>query len=89
LKFYSKIEFQIDVHNQPSYLRVSSDPKHFEPLIEISKKRLTRFAIGIPTVKRNGTSYLKEMLESLLGAMNGVEKEKVQIVLLVAEVNLA
>ena len=53
-----------------------------------NSKRLTaHLVIGISTVKRENNSYLITMLDSLFRAMNNKEKDKVLIVLLIAEVN--
>ena len=54
--------------------------------IEISKKRNSLISIGIPTVRRNNASYLKQTLDSLLYSMTNEEKKLVLIVVFIAEV---
>jgi hypothetical protein len=56
--------------------------------IEKSKKRNSFISIGIPTVRRNNASYLKQTLDSLLYSMTNEEKKLVLIVVFIAEVNL-
>ena len=43
--------------------------------------------LGIPTIKREKTSYLLETLKSLFDAMNDLEKSDALIVIMIAEVS--
>ena len=60
--------------------------QNFPLKIEISKKRNSLISIGIPTVRRNNASYLKQTLDSLLYSMTNEEKKLVLIVVFIAEV---
>ena len=79
----------------PSSLKVHSHLKHLNPIYLMPKFKLKyskRFTsapsliIGISTVKRENSTYLITMLESLFRAMNNKEKDQVLVVLLIAEV---
>ena len=59
---------------------------NFEHKIEITQGRFDSIAIGIPTIKRPNSSYLKATLDSLFFAMNADERDSVLIVVLIAEV---
>ena len=54
--------------------------------MEISKKRDSLISIGIPTIRRNNVSYLKQTLDSLFYSMTNEEKKFVLIVVFIAEV---
>ena len=54
--------------------------------IHISQDRNASISIGIPTVKRNGTSYLNETVTSLLQNLSEDEKIDVLFVVFISEV---
>ncbi len=90
----SKLNLNESLISFPSAFKVHSHLKHLNPIYLMPKfklknsKRLTaHLVIGISTVKRENNSYLITMLDSLFRAMNNKEKDKVLIVLLIAEVN--
>ena len=55
------------------------------PKFLLSKNRQSSIVIGVPTIKREKTSYLLETLKSLLDAMNDVEKADTLVVIIIAE----
>lgn len=57
-----------------------------QPKFKLSKNRFASIVIGIPTIKRDKTSYLLETLKSLLDAMNDLEKTEALIVVFIPEV---
>ncbi len=57
-----------------------------QPKFKLSKNRNAPFVIGVPTIKREKTSYLLETLKSLFDAMNDLEKTDVLVVVLIAEI---
>jgi len=60
-----------------------------QPKFKISKNRFASIVIGIPTTKREKTSYLLETLKSVLDAMNELEKSEALIVVMIAEVMIS
>jgi len=54
--------------------------------IEITQNRHSLISIGISTIKRPNSSYLKETLDSLFYSINTEEKKLVLIIVLIAEV---
>ena len=58
------------------------------PKFKQSKNRFTTLVIGIPTIKREKTSYLLETLKSLFDSLNDSEKSEVLVVVMIAEVIL-
>ncbi len=54
----------------------------------ISKLRFAKIVIGLPTVKRDKTSYFFETIKSLFDSMNEDEKLNVLVVVMIAEVNI-
>ena len=56
-----------------------------QPKFKQSKNRFATIAIGVPTIKREKTSYLLETLKSLFDAMNELEKTEVLVVVMIAE----
>jgi len=58
-----------------------------QPKFKLSKNRYASYVIGIPTIKREKTSYLLETLKSLFDAMNDLEKTDVLVVVLIAEID--
>ena len=63
-------------------------PHLVQPKFKQSKNRFTTMVIGIPTIKREKTSYLLETLKSLFDSMNDLEKSEVLVVVMIAEVIL-
>ena len=59
-----------------------------QPRFKQSNDRFARISIGVPTIKREKTSYLLETLKSLFDAMNDLEKNDALIVVMIAEVKL-
>jgi alpha-1,3-mannosylglycoprotein beta-1,4-N-acetylglucosaminyltransferase A/B len=60
----------------------------FSPKFIQSKSRSkVSIVIGIPTIKREKTSYLLETLKSLLDSMNDLEKSDILVVVLIAEID--
>ena len=59
-----------------------------QPKFKQAKNRFTNLVIGIPTIKRDKTSYLLETIKSLFDSMNEQEKENVLVVILIAEVKI-
>lgn len=57
-----------------------------QPKFKISKNRRATISIGIPTIKREKTSYLLETLKSLFDAMNDLEKLEALVVVIIPEV---
>lgn len=57
-----------------------------QPKFKLSRNRFASIVIGIPTIKREKTSYLLETLKSLFDAMNDLEKSDALIVVMIAEV---
>ena len=55
-----------------------------QPKFKLSKNREATIAIGIPTIKREKTSYLLETVKSVLDAMNELEKSDALIVIMIA-----
>jgi hypothetical protein len=60
--------------------------QNLEYKIEISQNRHSLISIGISTIKRPNSSYLKETLDSLFYSINAEEKKLVLIIVLIAEV---
>lgn len=58
-----------------------------QPKFKLSKNRFASIVIGIPTIKREKTSYLLETLKSLFDAMNDLEKAEALVVVFIPEVN--
>lgn len=56
-----------------------------QPKFKLSKNRFATIVIGIPTIKREKTSYLLETLKSVFDAMNELEKSEALIVVMIAE----
>ena len=57
-----------------------------QPKFKLSKGRTASIVIGVPTIKREKTSYLLETLKSLFDAMNDLEKTDALVVVMIAEV---
>lgn len=57
-----------------------------QPKFKLTKNRFASIVIGIPTIKRDKTSYLMETIKSVLDAMNELEKSEALIVVMIAEV---
>lgn len=57
-----------------------------QPRFKLSKNRFASIVIGIPTIKREKTSYLLETLKSLFDAMNDLEKMEALVVVIIPEV---
>ena len=62
--------------------------KDLEPKFCLTKNKYADMVIGIPTIKREKTSYLIETLKSLFDALEGSDKSKILVVVLIAEVKL-
>lgn len=58
-----------------------------QPKFKLSKNRFASIVIGIPTIKREKTSYLLETLKSLFDAMNELDKAEALVVVFIPEVN--
>lgn len=58
-----------------------------QPKFKLTKNRFASIVIGIPTIKREKTSYLLETLKSLFDAMNELEKSEALIVVMIAEMD--
>ena len=56
-----------------------------QPKFKLSKNRFASIVIGIPTIKREKTSYLLETLKSLFDSMNDLEKLDALVVVIIAE----
>lgn len=59
-----------------------------QPKFKQSKYRFGTIVIGIPTIKREKTSYLLETLKSVFDAMNQQEKSEAVVLIFIAEVDL-
>jgi alpha-1,3-mannosylglycoprotein beta-1,4-N-acetylglucosaminyltransferase A/B len=57
-----------------------------QPKFMVTKNRHAELVIGVPTIKREKTSYLLETLKSILDAMNELEKTESLVVIIIAEV---
>ncbi len=57
-----------------------------QPKFKLSRNRFASIVIGVPTIKREKTSYLLETLKSLFDAMNELEKTDALVVVMIAEV---
>ena len=57
-----------------------------QPQFKLSQNRFGSIVIGVPTIKREKTSYLFETLKSLFDAMNDLEKSEALVVVMIAEV---
>jgi hypothetical protein len=57
-----------------------------QPKFKLTKNRFASIVIGIPTIRREKTSYLLQTIKSLLDAMNELEKSEALIVVMIAEV---
>ena len=58
-----------------------------QPQFKLSRNRFASIVIGVPTIKREKTSYLLETLKSLFDAMNDLEKSEALVVVMIAEVS--
>lgn len=58
-----------------------------QPKFKLTKNRIASMVIGIPTIKREKTSYLLETLKSVFDAMNELEKSEALIVVMIAEMD--
>jgi len=56
-----------------------------QPRFKLSRNRFASIVIGVPTIKREKTSYLLETLKSLFDAMNDLEKSDALVVVMIAE----
>ena len=65
----------------------SKQANSLQPKFKLSKNRRASIVIGIPTIKREKTSYLLETIKSLLDAMNELEKSDALIVVMIAEID--
>ena len=65
----------------------SKQANALQPKFKLSKNRRASIVIGIPTIKREKTSYLLETIKSLLDAMNELEKSDALIVVMIAEID--
>ena len=59
-----------------------------QPKFKLSRNRFASIVIGVPTIKREKTSYLLETLKSLFDAMNDLEKTDALVVVMIAEVTI-
>lgn len=57
-----------------------------QPKLKKSKNRRCRLSIGIPTVRRNKSSYLLNTLGTLFGSMSKSDRYNTLIIVLIAEV---
>lgn len=57
-----------------------------QPKFKLSKNRFSSIVIGIPTIRREKTSYLLETLKSLFDSMNDLEKLDILVVIIIAEI---
>ena len=62
---------------------------YMQPKFKQAKNRFTNLVIGIPTIKRDKTSYLLETIKSLFDSMNEKERQNVLVVVLIAEVSFS
>lgn len=58
-----------------------------QPRFKLSRNRFASIVIGVPTIKREKTSYLLETLKSLFDAMNDLEKSDALVVVMIAEMD--
>jgi alpha-1,3-mannosylglycoprotein beta-1,4-N-acetylglucosaminyltransferase A/B len=56
-----------------------------QPKFKLTKSRYGPIVIGIPTIKREKTSYLVETLKSLFDSMNDLEKNEALVIVMIAE----
>lgn len=67
----------------------ASSALFLQPKFKLAKnsRHTATIAIGIPTIKREKTSYLLETLKSLFDAMNELDKLDALVVVMIAEVS--
>jgi hypothetical protein len=65
---------------------LSGQHQILQPKFAQTKNRRAELVIGVPTIKREKTSYLLETLKSVLDAMNELEKADTLVVIIIAEV---
>ena len=80
------VEFKHIVEVLPHLNKQQNVLDLIQPKFKLSKNRNAPFVIGVPTIKREKTSYLLETLKSLFDAMNDLEKTDVLVVVLIAEI---
>jgi hypothetical protein len=84
-----RFDNDIDLPNSLSFMpHLNGHVSYMQPKFKQAKNRFTNLVIGIPTIKRDKTSYLLETIKSLFDSMNEKEKENVLVVVLIAEVSL-
>ena len=59
-----------------------------QPKFKLSKGRHASIVMGVPTIKREHTSYLVDTIKSLFDAMNDFEKTDALVVVMIAEVSI-
>jgi len=64
------------------------DLSELEPKFVLSKNRYADLVIGIPTIKRDKTSYLIETLKSLFDSIDDATKARILVIVFIAEVSL-
>lgn len=77
-----------DLPNFNYFLPHLTASKSIKPRVKLSNKsRFADFVVGIPTIKREKTSYLLETIKSLLDAIKPNEKQDILIIIMIAELN--
>lgn len=82
------VEFEPSIINNLPHLTsgLKNSVSMLQPKFSVTKNRRVDLVIGVPTIKREKTSYLIETLKSLIDSMNDVEKSQVLVVIIIAEV---
>jgi alpha-1,3-mannosylglycoprotein beta-1,4-N-acetylglucosaminyltransferase A/B len=84
-----KFNYDIELPNSIDFLpHLNGHAMSMQPKFKLTKNRFTNLVIGIPTIKRDKTSYLLETIKSLFDSMNEKEKENVLVVVMIAEVSV-
>lgn len=87
-KMIFRFNHDIELPNSIDFMpHLNGHATFMQPKFKQAKNRFTNLVIGIPTIKRDKTSYLLETIKSLFDSMNEKEKENVIVVILIAEVN--
>ncbi len=77
----------VDFSNTVRFLpHLTGQQQILQPKFVQTKNRFAELVIGVPTIKREKTSYLLETLKSVLDAMNELEKAETLVVIIIAEV---
>lgn len=83
----TKFNYDVDLPNSFDFLpHLNGHLTILQPKLKFTKNRYASLVIGIPTIKRDKTSYLLETIKSLFDSMNDKEKENVLVVIMIAEV---